>query len=282
MTRKDLPYIIGMILLDIAAPIFLMLGLAITAAENVSLLNNFEIVATALVALFIFKEAIGKRLWLAISLITLSSIILSVSDFSRLSFSPGSLFVVAACICWGFENNCTRMLSLKDPVQIVVVKGFGSGIGSLIISFFLGQSSTNVMYIIFALTLGFVAFGLSIFFYIKAQRELGAVRTSTYYAAAPFIGVIISWLLLQEKITPSFFIALVIMLIGIYFVISEKHKHSHIHVETTHEHIHNHEDAHHNHFHNPEVVGEHSHEHIHSTIEHKHIHTPDMHHIHKH
>jgi len=174
------------------------------------------------------------------------------------------------------------MLSLKDPLQIVVVKGFGSGIGSLIISIVLKEYSSNIMYIVLALLLGFVAYGLSIFFYISAQRELGAARTSAYYAAAPFIGVLISWLVLQEGITESFLMALVIMLIGTYFAVSEDHKHTHNHIEETHEHKHNHDDSHHNHSHYPELVVEHSHEHTHEEIEHKHTHLPELHHRHTH
>jgi drug/metabolite transporter (DMT)-like permease len=87
MTKKDLPYVIAMILLDIAAPIFLMLGLSMTTSANASLLNNFEIVATSLIALFVFKEAVGKRMWIAIILITISSIVLTVEDYSSFSFS---------------------------------------------------------------------------------------------------------------------------------------------------------------------------------------------------
>lgn len=281
MTTKEMPFILGMILLDIAAPIFLMLGLTLTTSSNASLLNNFEIVATSLIALFIFKETIGKRMWLAITLITISSIILSVSDLSSLSFSVGSIFVLLACIAWGFENNCTRMLSLKDPLQIVVIKGFGSGLGSLIISFAIHESSYNWIYILFTLLLGFVAYGMSIFLYIKAQRELGAARTSAFYATAPFIGVIISWIVLHEPVTATFTIALTIMLVGTYFAVSEDHKHSHVHLEEVHEHKHNHIDGHHNHTHD-EIKGEHSHEHAHEIIEHTHTHLPDLHHRHLH
>ena len=118
ITKREMPYVIGMIVLDIVAPIALMFGLSMTTPANASLLNNFEIVATSLIAMFIFKEAVGKRLWIAIALITVSCIILSFEDISSLSFSAGSLLVLVACICWGFENNCTRMLSLKDPLQI--------------------------------------------------------------------------------------------------------------------------------------------------------------------
>lgn len=174
------------------------------------------------------------------------------------------------------------MLSLKDPMQIVVVKGFGSGFGAIIISFFLKESSSNFIYIALALLLGFVAYGLSIFFYIKAQRELGAARTSAFYAAAPFIGVLVSWLVLKEGMTGTFLIALVIMLIGTYFAVSEQHEHTHHHEVQIHEHKHNHNDFHHDHLHDSAQVGEHSHEHAHNIPEHKHSHWPDFHHRHTH
>lgn len=217
LTTKELPYTIGMVILDILAPIFLMLALTSTNPANISLLNNFEIVATSLIALFIFKEFISRRLWLAILLITCASILLSIEDLSSLTFSFGSVFVLLACICWGFENNCTRMLSVKDPLQIVIIKGFGSGAGSLLISILIHETSTNLIYILAALLLGFVSYGLSIFFYVTAQRHLGAAKTSAFYAVAPFIGVALSLILFVELPTASFIIALLIMILGTYF-----------------------------------------------------------------
>ena len=225
LTKQELPYTIGMVALDIAAPIFLMIGLTMTSAANVSLLNNFEIVATSLIALIIFKEPIGKRLWGAIFLITISSIILSIEDVSSFSLSFGSIFVLLASICWGLENNCTRKLSIKDPLQVVIIKGFGSGIGSLIIALILGEKANNIFFIIVALILGFFAYGLSIYFYIYAQRYLGAAKTSTYYAISPFIGVGLSLMIFREIPIPSFIIALSIMIIGMYFASTEEHKH---------------------------------------------------------
>lgn len=222
LTRKELPYTIGMVALDIAAPIFLMLGLSRTTAANVSLLNNFEIVATSIIALCVFKETISKRLWGAIILVTVSSVVLSVEDMSSFSFSYGSLFVLLACICWGFENNCTRMISNKDPLQIVIIKGFGSGLGSLAIALALGEHRlTRWAYVPWALLLGFVAYGLSIFFYIHAQRYLGAAKTSAYYALAPFIGAGLSLVVFQEAPSPSFLIALTIMLAGTYLAATD-------------------------------------------------------------
>jgi drug/metabolite transporter (DMT)-like permease len=95
------------------------------------------------------------------------------------------------------------MLSLRDPLKVVVIKGIGSGVGALIIAIALNTVNFNIQYILLALALGFAAYGLSLFFYISAQRHLGAARTSAYYAAAPFIGSLISILLLKESLQYS-------------------------------------------------------------------------------
>lgn len=282
LTKKELPYTILMILLDIAAPVLLMLGLATSNAAAVSLLNNFEIVATTLIALLVFKESIGKRMWISIALITLSCIVLSVEDFAGMQFSSGLLFVLAACLCWGLENNCTRMMSLKNPVQIVVIKGLGSGLGALIISLVTERTIPKIPYIFMALALGFVAYGLSIYFYILAQRHLGAARTSAYYAIAPFVGTALSFIILQENITLAFVAAFAIMAAGAYLASSEKHSHNHVHAPVQHEHRHRHDDMHHTHTHAHPVKGYHSHPHTHQPMQHSHLHTPDMHHQHQH
>lgn len=214
LSKSDLPYIVGMILLDIAAPILLMIGLSDTTAANASLLNNFEIVATSVIALCIFHEKISARLWTAIILVTAACAILSFEGSTSLSFSPGSLLVLLACICWGFENNCTRKLSAKDPLRIVVIKGIGSGLGSLGIAFAVGESLPAAKYLLGALLLGFVAYGLSIFFYIRAQRTLGAAKTSTFYAIAPFIGTAISLVVFRQSPSLAFWIGTVIMIGG--------------------------------------------------------------------
>lgn len=282
LTRHELKYIVLMVILDIIAPILLLIGLANTSSSVASLLNNFEIVATSLIALLIFKETIGKRLWISILFITISSIILSFDDVTSFTFSWSSILILLAAISWGFENNCTRKLSIKDPLQVVIIKGFGSGIGALLIAFYLNDFSISLVYILLALLLGFFAYGLSIYFYVNAQRHLGASRTSAYYAIAPFIGVGLSFIIFQEPIKNSFIIALVIMLLGTYFAINEKHSHIHIHEFIEHEHKHNHVDGHHSHIHDYEVKGEHSHLHTHERLKHIHEHTPDIHHSHSH
>ena len=218
LERADAPYVVVMVLLDIAAPILLMAGLAHAAPENVALLNNFEIVATAVIAFAAFRERVAPRTWAGIAVITASCALLSLEGAGALSFSSGSLLVLGACLCWGVENNCTSRLSEKDPAQVVVVKGFGSGAGALAVALLAGDALPALPDAAAALLLGFVAYGLSIFFYVYAQRGLGAARTSAYYAVNPFIGAALSLALFQTVPGPMFLIALALMALGAWLV----------------------------------------------------------------
>lgn len=221
LTKKELPYTIGMVVLDILAPIFLMLGIERTNSANASLLNNFEIVATSLIALFIFKEKISKLLWGAIALVVAASVILSFEGNGAFVFNSGSLFVLAACVCWGMENNCTNKISHKSAVEIVVIKGCFSGLGSLIVAFIVGETLPALKWMILVLLLGFVAYGLSINFYIRAQSSLGAAKTSAFYSVAPFLGVAFSMLLLGERPGVQFYVGLLLMVVSTLLMIKD-------------------------------------------------------------
>lgn len=266
LEKNDLPYTIGMIILDIAAPVLLMLGIHIGSSANATLLGNFEIVATSLIAFAIFKEKISKYLCYAIFLITISSIILSFSGSNSLVFSLGSLLVLGASVCWGLENNCTRKISQKSTYQIVAIKGLCSGTGSIIIALVTGEHIPALKYISFALLLGYVAYGLSIFTYIRAQKSLGAAKTSAYYAVAPFIGTFLSFVILKESVSVQYIAALLIMLAGTVLVVIDtfvyQHKHEHAHTFT-----HTHGGSTHSHT----II--HSHDHNHYFCSEKHSHT---------
>ena len=278
LAKADLPYVIGMVLLDIAAPVLLMFGLTLTNAANAALLNNFEIVATTLIALCLFGEKVSWRLWVGIVLITISSILLSMESAEGLSFSGtsslGSLLVLAATVCWGFENNCTRKISSKSTYEIVFIKGIFSGLGSVVLARIIGEEFPAVSYLLPALLLGFVAYGLSIFFYIRAQAVIGAAKTSAYYAVAPFIGALLSFLILHESLSGHYLLALFIMILGSAAVVLDtlvtQHTHVHRHVIT-----HTHDGSTHTH------VIEHTHTHSHlfgeETHEHKHLHYEHTH-----
>ena len=271
LTKKELPYTVAMVILDIVAPILLMFGIKTSNAANVSLINNFEIVATSLIALVVFKEVISKRLWIAITLVTVASIILSFEGAGTLEFNIGSLFIFGACLCWGIENNCTRMISNKSSIEIVVIKGTFSGLGSLFVALTIGESIPSVLFMICVLLLGFVAYGLSIHFYVMAQKDLGAAKTSAYYSIAPFLGVTFGMFILGERPASQFYLALMVMVASTYFLIRDTIELQHTHEHT---HTHTHEHKHGNIIHTHEHTHIHSHIHVHGkdTSNHKHNH----------
>ena len=272
LTKAELPYTLGMILLDIAAPILLMLGLQNCGSANASLRNNFEIVATSAIAFFLFREQLSRRLTLAVVLVTLASAILSFEGKGAFRFEAGSLLVLGAACCWGLENNCTRMLSSKSSVQITTIKGIGSGLGSLVVALVLGETIPGIVWILAALALGFVAYGLSINFYIKAQKDLGAAKTSAYYSVAPFLGVVFGVLILGERPGLQFFLGLLLMVVATVLLVRDtiglQHTHTHSHDHT---HLHRHGALEHSHVH----THVHNHNHIHGQDESAHDHSHD-------
>ena len=283
LTSAELPYVLGMILLDIAAPILLMLGLERTSSANASLLNNFEIVATSLIALFFFREKLSRQLVLAILLVTVGSAALSFEGEGSFRFNTGSLLVLGAACCWGLENNCTRMLSNRSSTQVTTIKGVFSGLGSLAVALMLGEPVPGRLQIPSVMLLGFVAYGLSINFYIKAQKSLGAATTSAYSSIAPFLGVLFGVVILGEKPGLQFYLGLGIMIAATVLLIRDtialQHTHSHTHVHThphshggaVHTHVHTHTHSH-THIHGEDEAA-HTHDHR-SIEEHDHSHTP--------
>lgn len=266
--RDDLPYTVGMVLLDILAPILLMLGIRYGSAANASLLGNFEIVATTMIAFFLFREGVSRKLAAAIGLITLSSIILSFEGGESMHFSIGSIYVLLAASCWGLENNCTRKISEKSSYQIVTIKGLFSGAGSFVIAVILGEKIPDPAHILMIMLLGYVAYGLSIFLYVRAQKDLGASRTSAYYALNPFIGAFLSFLLLGEALTLSYMAALIIMVAGTVLVVMDTMVRHHMHMHT-HTFTHTHDGTTHTHT----VVHSHDHDHYITEDNHSHRHS---------
>ncbi|OJX40271.1 MAG: multidrug DMT transporter [Chloroflexi bacterium 44-23] len=283
--RPDIPWLFGAVLAGgVAAPILLLYSLRNTSAASASLLLNFEGVATTLIAALIFKEEIGKRVFFAMISITVGSILLSWMPTSNFQFSLAAFGIIGACILWGFDNNFIRNISAKNPLTIVAIKGISSGTFSLVLAFLLKKSLPTNNQIIFALLLGFVCYGLSIALFILAMRNLGAVRTSTMFGAAPFVGMISSIVIFKNIPQGLFYYSLPFMFIGAWLMLGEHHEHTHIHEIIEHEHSHSHPEIHHEHMHKEDLssIGKHSHKHIHELIEHNHTHTPDIHHRHQH
>ncbi len=276
----DIKWLAGAIISGgILAPIILMISLQNTPASTASLLLNFEGVGTTVIALLFFKEAIGRRAWTAIIVITLASIFLSTNFGSGFGLSLGALGIILACVLWGADNNFTRNISGKDPLAIVAWKGLVAGTFSYLLAFFLGNQLPSFVNILYILLLGFVSYGLSTMLFIRSMRGLGAARTSALYGTAPLAGVLLSIVIFGELPSFLFIIAAVLMIGGALLLINEQHAHTHIHTALIHEHSHTRDDPAHGH---DDLDKTHSHEHEHPAEEHEHDHMPDIHHRHGH
>jgi len=286
LSARDIPWLAGAVIAGgMLAPILLLVGLRSTTAATASLLLNLESVATVLIAGFIFGEAIGRRIWWAIALITLAGITLSLNLTGEWGFSLGALAVIGACALWGLDNNLTRNVSAKDPLTIVVVKGIAAGSFSLVLGLVLGKSLPSLGVIIQALMVGSLCYGVSIALFVLAMRNLGAARTGALFATAPFVGAALSFVLLREQPTSLFFGSLPLMILGAALMLSESHVHHHSHELEGHDHSHSHPDIHHSHYHgslSPEEARTHAHWHTHPLVVHVHAHAPDLHHRHSH
>ncbi|MEJ2698826.1 MAG: DMT family transporter, partial [Desulfuromonadales bacterium] len=133
-----------------------------------------------------------------------------------------------------------------------------------------------------ALAIGALSYGASLVLFIQALREIGSARTSTWFASGPFMGAILSVILLGERPPGEFWVAAAVMLLGMFFLYGETHRHLHRHERLAHSHPHSH-DEHHLHDHEkPENAVVHNHFHLHEPMEHAHVHWPDIHHRHSH
>jgi drug/metabolite transporter (DMT)-like permease len=285
LSRKDLPWLVGAILAGgVGAPILLLVGLDRTPASTASLLLNFECVATTLIAGLAFKEAVDRRILWAVGLITLASILLTWTG-GNWGVSLGALGILGGCFLWGVDNNLTRQISAKNPLEIVGIKGLGAGAFSLVLSISLGKPLPAWGTIGLAFLVGAVSYGLSLQLFILALRGLGTARTGTLFGIAPFVGTTLSLLFLKDKPQILFWAALPIMLMGAWLMLTENHQHLHVHESLEHTHAHSHPDEHHMHEHTPEELekkGKHSHAHHHDKLVHSHPHVPDLHHRHDH
>jgi drug/metabolite transporter (DMT)-like permease len=271
----DLPWLAAVVLFGgLFGPLLLMLGLSQTSGSSGSLLLNLEGLATMAIAWVVFRENVDRRLLLGAAAILAGAVLLSWSG-DGLRLDMGSLFIAAACLCWGIDNNLTRKLSASDPVQIAMIKGLVAGSVNFALALSLGASLPA------AGLVGFLGVGVSLVMFMMALRHLGTARTGAYFSLAPFIGAVLAVVLFREPVTVQLTSAAVLMAIGLWLHLTERHVHDHDHEVLAHDHLHVH-DEHHQHDHDGPVTEPHSHWHRHEPIRHSHPHYPDLHHRHGH
>lgn len=278
---NDLPWLalaIGMG--GVLAPVLLMVGLTLNTASSSALLLNLEGLATMAIAWLVYRENVDRRLLLGAMAILAGAVLLSWQG-QGVSVNLGALAIAGACVAWGLDNNFTRKISAADPVTIAMLKGLVAGSVNVTIAFAGGASVPPIAVTVFAATLGFFGIGVSLVMFIFGLRYLGTARTGAYYSLAPFIGALLAIVVLSEPVTVTLGLAGLLMGLGLWLHLSERHSHEHLHDALDHEHSHVHDD-HHQHVHDGPVVEPHSHWHSHWPMRHAHVHYPDLHHQHRH
>ncbi|MBI3532761.1 MAG: DMT family transporter [Burkholderiales bacterium] len=282
---QEWPWLFGAIFFGgVLGPVALMFGLTHASGSAASLLLNLEAVLTAVLAWVVFKENADRRVVLGMLAIVAGGVVLSWPTGNVASSNwIGPAAISFACLCWAIDNNLTRKVSASDALFIASTKGLIAGGVNTSIAVAVGLTLPDTVTLLETMFVGLLGYGLSLVLFVLALRGLGTARTGAYFSTAPFIGAAMALLVLGETASPVFWLASILMGVGVWLHLTERHEHEHTHepLEHMHQHIH---DEHHQHEHEPKWNGAepHSHHHSHHAVTHKHPHFPDIHHQHSH
>lgn len=284
LQRSDLPRLLAMAAFGaVVGPVALAWGLQNTSGTSASLMLTLEALFTAVLAWALYRETMDGRVWTAMALLLAGGVAL-ILDQGRTGGAQmwGLLAVLLATAAWGVDNTLSRALAERDPGQVVMVKGLLGVVAttSLALGFKEPVPTWSAAAALFAI--GATGYGLSLRFYLLAQRAFGAARTGSVFAFAPFIGAVFAVALGERSVSGLMILGSALMLSGVILHLAESHGHEHAHEALEHEHAHRHDDGHHTHTHDPMPAGEHSHAHRHEPQRHSHAHVPDAHHVHRH
>jgi drug/metabolite transporter (DMT)-like permease len=265
------------------APAALAWGIAHTGALSASLALSMESAFTIAIAAVVFREHTGARIIVAAALITLGAVVLLTVHGGGQAAAAGVAAVLVATLLWAIDNAITGTLSDTDPSAIVVVKSTIGVLASVAAALIAREPLPSAFSGVALIATGAVGYGVSLRWYLLAQRQFGVARTASLFAIAPFFGAALAYAFGERTTSvPAFAFATALIAAGIALHLSERHAHRHRHANQQHEHAHSHEDAHHDHVHAEPPAGPHSHEHVHTARTHEHPHAPDEHHSHTH
>ncbi|MDP3820154.1 MAG: DMT family transporter [Burkholderiales bacterium] len=267
----------------VIGPVALAWGLQRTSGASASLMLTLEAVFTAVLARLWYHESLDRRVIAAMALLTLGGMLLVLEHAgSGGSALLGLLAVLVATVAWGVDNTLSRAVADRDPGQVVLFKGALGAAATSALAVAFGEPMPALAPAAALLLVGATGYGLSLRFYLLAQRAFGAARTGSVFAFAPFVGAVFAFMLGERSGSLWMLAGAALMVGGIVLHIVERHGHAHAHDPVEHEHAHDHGDGHHTHHHEPMPTSTHSHRHQHEPLEHAHLHVPDEHHAHRH
>jgi len=267
----------------VIGPVALAWGLQRTGATSASLMLTLEAVFTAVLAWRMYHETMDRRVWTAMLLLMVGGALLILNQGRDGGAGMwGLLAVLLATAAWGLDNTLSRTLAERDPGQVVLAKAVLGATTTSMLAVSFGESLPTLGAALGLFAVGATGYGLSLRFYLLAQRAFGATRTGSVFAFAPFIGAALAVALGDQSISWLLAAGSMLMLAGVVLHLIESHGHEHAHDVMEHEHSHRHDDGHHCHVHDPMPTGAHSHRHRHESLWHAHPHVPDAHHAHRH
>jgi drug/metabolite transporter (DMT)-like permease len=284
IVRSDLPRLLAMAGFGaVIGPVALAWGLQHTSGTSASLMLTLEALFTAVLAWRLYRETMDGRVWTAMAFLLAGGMVL-VLDQGRAGGAQlwGLLAVLLATAAWGVDNTLSRALAERDPGQVVMAKAVLGATATTVIALVLSEPVPSLAAALALFAIGATGYGLSLRFYLLAQRAFGAARTGSVFAFAPFIGAVVAVALGDRSASAMMALGSALMLVGVVLHLAESHGHEHAHEALEHEHAHRHDDGHHDHVHDPMPVGDHSHQHQHQPLRHTHPHVPDAHHVHRH
>lgn len=284
LRRSDAPRLLAMVAAGaVIGPVALAWGLQRTSGASASLLLTLEAVFTAVLAWRWYGEVLDGRVKTALGLLLAGGALLVIDQGRAGSVQLlGLLAVALATLAWGVDNALSRGVADRDPGQVVLVKAaLGASVTSAL-ALAWGEPLPSASMALALLLVGATGYGLSLRFYLLAQRRFGAARTGSVFAFAPFIGAMGAFALGERGLSGLLLAGGALMVAGVLTHLAEQHGHSHEHEALDHEHAHTHDDGHHDHRHEVMPDGAHSHAHQHSPLRHSHPHAPDLHHQHRH
>lgn len=285
LRRSDFPRLLAMALLGASiGPVALAWGLQRTSGTGASLMLTLEALFTALLAWRLYGETMDRRVGLAVALLLAGGIALVLDQGQSGNSSQfwGLMAVVGATAAWGLDNTLSRALAERDPGQVVVAKAVLGVTATLALAWLTDEPAPAAGPALGLLAVGASGYGLSLRFYLLAQRAFGAARTGSVFAFAPFMGAALALMLGDRPGGWGMLPGGALMLLGVAVHLMESHHHEHAHEFLEHEHAHTHDDGHHGHAHEPMPARPHSHVHVHGPVRHRHAHVPDAHHSHRH
>jgi drug/metabolite transporter (DMT)-like permease len=284
LQRRDWPRLLAMAGFGaVVGPVALAWGLQRTSGTSASLMLTLEALFTAVLAWKLYQETMDRRVWVALMLLLVGGMVLILDQGQQGSAQwMGLLAVLMATAAWGIDNTLSRGVADRDPGQVVLAKAAVGALATTMIALATGEVLPTVTAAAGLLVVGATGYGLSLRFYLLAQRTFGAARTGSVFAFAPFIGAAVAFALGDRSASALMGLGGVLMLAGVVLHLMETHGHEHVHEAMAHEHAHRHDDGHHTHLHSMMPAGAHSHAHQHEPVTHSHEHVPDAHHLHRH